>query len=744
MRRPFAVLGASALTALAVGAWAGAGPSLVLGWACAGLFLCALFMMVGMPLFRRKKALPGAEGRLFVPAALLTASLFFFLYAIAWESQAGPWEDLDERTVHLSGTLLDYPEEQYHKFYYLIRVDEIQGEKGGFVLRLSSPDSIPAEPFDRVECDAKLRKFRTGGLFSSRNTWLSKGVVLGGSVVKLGEMKVFPGQGGSFGKTFVSLRRFMGNQLSGLLPQKEASLIRAMILGEGDAVSQEVWEDFRKIGCSHLLVISGLHMTALAALLLFFLKRLPLRRVGRNLTAAGLLLCFFAVTGFPVSSLRSGLMYLLFLVGDCIGRKGDSLNSLGFAVLVICLFDPFSGGDLGFILSASSTLGILTAEPSIRKAMKKPFEKRPAAGSLFSPVISSLSVTLSALLGSLPVTILAFEGFSLLSPLANLLLALPGALLLYLSFALAFLLLIPAFIPAAMPLAFCVGWLSRFIMWEARLLAEIPGTYFSLRSDTWLIVFGAAFLLGFLALLPGGGRRSVRAAALIGACLIVAGGLYENYRWKDAVTVAAANQEGEACVLIMKNGEASALCLNGYRTAAAASLLKENNVKSVNTVFLPTLDQNACEAANALISRYPVKLLLIRENAYRKKAVSPEKTGIPLNTLSPGSRFEALEGVDVALSEDGALLSFEANGVKAALELSQAEGGECGLLITPFADSRVNSPFTVLLTDGIIEKGETPPFWKGASKGDYILSGEKGDLCLDVFRNGNVAFREEN
>ena len=61
----------------------------------------------------------------------------------------------------------------------------------------------------------------------------------------------------------------------------------------------------------------------------------------KNLLTAAAVLLFLILIGFPFSAVRSGIMLLLFLFADCLGREADSLNSLGFALLLIGVLNPF-------------------------------------------------------------------------------------------------------------------------------------------------------------------------------------------------------------------------------------------------------------------------------------------------------------------------------------------------------------------------------------------------------------------
>ena len=89
--------------------------------------------------------------------------------------------------------------------------------------------------------------------------------------------------------------------------------------------------------------------------------RLP-KRFAAGLTMAGVL-CFMALTGFVPSVMRSGIMLLFYLGSQVMRRNADSINSLGLAVFLLGLANPYAAADTGLLLSFSATLGLLLFPP---------------------------------------------------------------------------------------------------------------------------------------------------------------------------------------------------------------------------------------------------------------------------------------------------------------------------------------------------------------------------------------------
>ena len=83
-----------------------------------------------------------------------------------------------------------------------------------------------------------------------------------------------------------------------------------------------------------------------------------------------------ALAGFPASAVRAGIMSILYFLGLAVGRESDSLNSLGFALLVMTAGNPYAVNDVGLLLSACATLGLLLLGPRMEAAFVAPLRER--------------------------------------------------------------------------------------------------------------------------------------------------------------------------------------------------------------------------------------------------------------------------------------------------------------------------------------------------------------------------------
>lgn len=743
MARPFALWGLSVYGALFLAAVGGPDAARAVLWICTGASVCLVclrFAAAKLHDDRRLSPLAGAfaeRAPLFAVACLLmAAALALFLWETSTQVQpARRWAD-KESTI--KARVLDYPEKRYHRYYYRLRVEEIDKTTvRPFTVRLSAAMPLTCEPYDWVECQVKFYAFETEGAYSQSTTLLADGYPLGAFLMGPGGTRIPCGEDPP-GKVLAALRKSLARKFSQLLPGDDAGLLQAMLLGSRDCLLAEAYEDFRLIGCSHLLVVSGLHMGAVAGLVSLLLRRTRLRRPARTLLSAAVLLGYLCVTGFPVSGVRAFIMCAVYLLGGCFGRQADSVNSLGLALLLICLRDPFSGGDLSLALSAFATLGIILLSPKIQGALLRPLGNHPKAQRLCKPIAGGLSVTLSAMAATAPWQILAFRGVSLLSPLANLLLTVPCTLLLYCALLTLVFSLIPGLAALARPFAFCAGLLGRLARYIAGALAGVPRAYVYLGPVQTVLLLGALFILVLLFISKINRLRRLVTAGLM-ALFLIFFAAWQGSRTQGMAYVAVCGSADDACIAIIQDN-AAAVLQAGAKEGDCVSLLRRNQVGKVTALFLPEDGAPERLSAGKITAAFPIGQLVLPEGTYIGRDLSPEATGAAVSFLPPGGRFEALPGVTVSYDEDGSL-RFLVNSVAFSVEFAKdgpilrAEG-------TNRQKSFENSSFTVLLADDIIDVAPGSPSARDLLAGRYVRPQSADGLRLAIAPDGSVTVQE--
>ena len=226
--------------------------------------------------------------------------------------------------------------------------------------------------------------------------------------------------------------------LSLLLPSAHSqfywALISAMVLGDKSQLSAEIRDEFSAAGVSHVLALSGLHVSILLGLLSLLLSRF------RNWFSALIKLLFvwsFAfLTGMPISLLRVALMFTIMILAKTTNRDSNTLNTLFTAAFLILLASPQSLYDVSFQLSFTAVFFIVLVV-QWRKGSKKKSSKSKSNKSItviITCVKDILLVSLAAQIGTLPLLLYHFGQFPTYFLLSNLLIGLFATAILSLSF----------------------------------------------------------------------------------------------------------------------------------------------------------------------------------------------------------------------------------------------------------------------------------------------------------------------
>jgi len=207
-----------------------------------------------------------------------------------------------------------------------------------------------------------------------------------------------------------------------LVDPPTAALLAALLAGDRTTLLRDTTALFTDTGTVHLLSVSGWHVTLIGGLLwgLARAARCP-RRPAAVVTMMGLVL-YCVLTGAQPPIVRATLTGLVLLVGLCLTRPADPLNSLGLAALLILAAAPRALWDIGFQLSFASVVALLTLAPlgiALGRRLladRPPLVRGPARG-----LFDALVVSTAAWLGTWPLVAWHLHRITLVSWLANLL-----------------------------------------------------------------------------------------------------------------------------------------------------------------------------------------------------------------------------------------------------------------------------------------------------------------------------------
>lgn len=230
--------------------------------------------------------------------------------------------------------------------------------------------------------------------------------------------------GFSFSVTSAKLREYVRKIFCERLESDAAALSLGILTSNTSMISGEATRDFRRSGVSHLLAVSGLHLSLIVGVFNFLLMKLKLKKALRCIVTTVAALMLLTVASFSLSACRSVLMLLVAYLCYALSREPDTLTSLSVAGAVILFVSPVSVGSLSFWLSFLATLGIILYAELISTIRQRRYEsKRTVINFILRiarNILSALTVTLSANVFICIIFWLFFGETSVISPIANL------------------------------------------------------------------------------------------------------------------------------------------------------------------------------------------------------------------------------------------------------------------------------------------------------------------------------------
>lgn len=197
------------------------------------------------------------------------------------------------------------------------------------------------------------------------------------------------------------------------MPKRTANLLLGILIGERDNIQEDIIESFRTANLSHILAVSGAHTSyiILGITDLISKSKTP-KRIGYIITII-ILLIFIVITGASYSVVRACIMAIVVIGAKICYRKENFFTSICISLIIILIQNPFAINDIGLKLSFMGTAGIVIFNKSITNFFIKLKIKQKIA--------EALSVTFSAQLMIMPITILNFNTISLTFFISNIL-----------------------------------------------------------------------------------------------------------------------------------------------------------------------------------------------------------------------------------------------------------------------------------------------------------------------------------
>lgn len=278
--------------------------------------------------------------------------------------------------ITLRAIVTSEPKDKDYKYTYTIKVKEIEGQDGcentqlilnvnknklnGDVLKFGDEILLTGE-FERPNGARNYKGFDYKNYLKSKRIY---------GTVQLDSYKLIGKDRADVGSKIInSVQNNMKENINEILGNEEAALCIGVLVGDREAISEEVEDDFQKSNLTHMLAVSGSHITYIINALAIMLSKTS-KRFGKVFTIV-FLVFFMALTGFTSSVVRASIMGMLILVASLVHRKSDTFNNLGISSLIILLVNPYAIADVGFTLSFGGTIGIVLLGSKVMKLLYK-------------------------------------------------------------------------------------------------------------------------------------------------------------------------------------------------------------------------------------------------------------------------------------------------------------------------------------------------------------------------------------
>lgn len=335
------------------------------------------------------------------------------MFMLVSDSSVMPARTLEQKSAAAVFRIIDIPEynEESNTYIYIVETEKIDmpGSPQNIKVYLKSDEKIDADYYDAVSSNlyfytAGENPFKSYGLYGD-------GIYVCARLNEIGDVTANSHKPVNY--YFIELREYIQSILLSSLSDDSAGLSLALLTGCKSFLSLEVQNNFRICGLSHYLAVSGFHISLISFGAYYLMRLLKVPKAVNTLLSMAVMFVYAGAADFSKSSVRACIMLSVVLIAKLFNNKADTLNSLGFAVLILCL-NPFAVTDAGAVLTVCAVLGITVIYKNVMNSIQV---KNIALLYITKGVILSASI----LLAVTPVLYLFFGSVSVLSVILNLL-----------------------------------------------------------------------------------------------------------------------------------------------------------------------------------------------------------------------------------------------------------------------------------------------------------------------------------
>ncbi len=461
-----------------------------------GITLGGVFLLAGLVMGIRRKRWGWRRTLGWLCLGLGVGFCWFAAYDVLVRA---PVRCLEYETIRLEGRVTDWPRQTDYGVSVEVRGGPAEQPRNRLILYLDK-NYETLRPGDTLSCVAYCKPSTVlRGKYSPRSP--AAGIQL--LATAQGNVTVHAAEKPALRDLPALAAGKVREKLDALYPTETAAFLRALLTGDKSGLDDEMQNAFSRTGLSHVVSVSGLHVSFLAGFLALIFKRRSKVSVGAQIAV---IFFFAAMAGSAPGSIRAAILWSAGLLAPLLGREKDLITTLSAALLGMLLWNPWAAANAGLQFSFAATLGIYCFGLPLHQKWKQ----RLPDGPLRRPadvLVGTMAISLGAMLVTVPLSALYFGQTSLIAPLSNLLtqwavsVAFLGGILSVLSAAIWF--------PLGAGLAVLVKLPSGFFLETARVLSRLPFAGLSMTSVYYIWWVAFAYGMALITLLWPGKRRPV-------------------------------------------------------------------------------------------------------------------------------------------------------------------------------------------------------------------------------------------
>ena len=626
------------------------------------LSLGAVVCLITVYLIKRKKSMLDKIIKCALLCFFIALSMMVSILSFGRDAKIEKYYG-EEKSVHL---IVEKPiYERSYESRYKVKIKEIDGAKINAHAILTLPNSLNIN--DEIELIADLKELSSQGYgFDERQAYLDEGIT---SALDSDSEPLIIYQGDDNDGIFERLNSYLSKIYEDSLSKDTASVFTSLLLGNTKNLNQSIRRDFSRVGISHILALSGMHIALICALVGFLLTVLNIPNPLKIILLVLSTVFFVFLTGFSPSCVRAGIMMCLFWSFSLLGYKTDLVTSLFVSVSLMLLFNPYLIFSLSLQLSFLAMLGCLVSSAFLRKIRLWERVRNKPLKRLISVLVGSLFV-----IGfTAPICALNFSSISLLTPISNLIFVPIFTGIIYFAPFLLVLLKIPFLAGAA---SFLSNHVVEFLLDVIRYISSLSGI--SMPIYAWAQLLGIVVIALSLVFLMMSNKKQLIASFLLVlfgfAVLFVASGANGIVKMTTS-HVSAYSENGNDYIFIEAKGKLSVIDISksSEEKHLPAALVSKLGYTEIENYVLLDYSHKSNEYLNAVTSVCLVKNLYLQSpdstdeeemNMLIRQTLSDER----INIFDFGNDLE-LNGYKMNINPNDKINRSERRSVSFTLEI---------------------------------------------------------------------------